>query len=477
MNAERGMIAESADRSDAPPLGPSSFTSNHSSLLAKYDRSGPRYTSYPPATRFTADFDRARIEERIRIEGAAEPVSLYFHIPFCPSSCWFCACHAVVTSNRATLDRYLDLLEREMDLRDFPVGGGGRVSALHWGGGSPSSLTVDQIARLGSAIAARIGRAAEFEAAVELDPRDLTAEKAATLRAAGFIRASLGVQTTDALVQRAINRIQPITLVADAVAWLRAAGFSSINIDLVYGLPRQDEANFARTLEETIALRPERFAVFNFAHVPWMKPVQKLIRVAELPSPETKIRLLLMAIKRLTAAGYLHLGLDHFALPGDALAVAWRAGRLRRNFQGYTADRAAALHAFGASAISATPSLYLQNERSLPDYGAAVANGRAPFARAIELTPEDALRRKIIMRVMCRETVDLDALSRESGSDLRERFAPELARLEPLAADGLVAPTPAGFRITPLGRILLRNIAMVFDADQSAPAGRHSRTV
>jgi oxygen-independent coproporphyrinogen-3 oxidase len=466
-----------ADRSHSPRRDHSSFIIHHSSLISKYDRPGPRYTSYPPATRFAANFDRARIEERLRVEGAASPASIYIHIPFCAASCWFCACHSIVSRNRATIDRYLDLLEREMDRRGFTASAPGAVSALHWGGGSPSSLAPDQIARLGAALGARIRPTADFEAAIELDPRDLGEEKIAALHDVGLTRASLGVQSTDAGVQKAINRVQPLSLVEEAMARLRAAGFSSLNIDLVYGLPRQTERTFARTLAETIALKPDRFAIFNFAHVPWMKPVQKLIRADDLPTPETKIRLLLLAIERLNEAGYLHIGMDHFARPEDPLAAAWRAGRLRRNFQGYTTDRAEALHAFGVTAISATPSLYLQNERGLAAYGEAIAARRLPLARALEVTPEEALRRAVIMRVMCAPEVDLPALSAELGVDVAALFEEELKRLAPLEEDGLIERTPRGFRITPLGRILLRNIAMAFDTDQTVRDGRYSRTV
>jgi oxygen-independent coproporphyrinogen-3 oxidase len=447
-------------------------------LIRKYDRPGPRYTSYPTAPHFRADIPAEDLRAGLRRDASRDPVSLYVHIPFCDSSCWFCGCHSVVTRDKARADRYIDALEREIDRRATDFGATRPAAQTHWGGGSPSFLTPERITRLARAISARFPAQPDCEAGVEIDPRDLTHEQAVALAAAGFNRASIGIQDTDERVQRAVNRLQPREVNERAAGDLRAAGFRSLNVDLMYGLPLQTPEGFLRTIEDALALRPDRIAVFGFAHVPWMKPVQKIIRPETLPDADARIRLLLVAIERLEAAGFVHIGMDHFARPDDELAVAQRRGELKRNFQGYSTRAGLDLHGLGASAISQTAGWYVQNVRELAVYERTLADGKPAFARGLELTAEDRIRREIIMRIMCDFRLDYAAFSEAHAITFEEAFAAEIARLEPLEGDGLLIRRAGGFEVTSVGRLLVRNIAMVFDARLEVGTGaRYSRTV
>lgn len=453
-------------------------------LLRKYDLPVPRYTSYPTAPRFTPATPAAELLEALAAEraDASRPVSLYFHLPFCESRCWFCGCTTVITRSRTVAGSYLDRLEREMDLLRPWINPAQPVAQLHFGGGSPTYLAPAEIRRLGAMIHERHSFTADAEISVEIDPRRLTPAQASAYYELGCRRASLGVQDTDPKVQLAIHRVQPVEQTRDAVRLLRDTGYGSIGVDLIYGLPYQTVESFARTLDAVLELGPDRLAVFSYAHVPWLKPAQRILeRDRALPGPEDKLRLLALAVRTLTRAGYVHIGMDHFARADDELAVALRTGRLQRNFQGYSTRAGASIHAFGLSSISQTETSYRQNTRELDAYQGALDAGRLPLERGLVLTAEDRRRRRVIMALMCDRRLDFAALSREFGFDFPAAYAAELASLDDLEADGLVTRDAAGLRLTPVGVLLVRVVASRFDAHLPAdprPAGaRFSRAL
>jgi oxygen-independent coproporphyrinogen-3 oxidase len=349
---------------------------------------------------------------------------------------------------------------------------------MHFGGGTPTYSLPDEIRRLGDMIHSRFTFAPDAEAGVEIDPRRLTRDHLVALREVGFNRASMGVQDNDPVVQKAVHRIQPFEMTKQVTEWLRETGFHSVNIDLIYGLPYQTPASFARTLDETLSLAPDRFAIFNYAHVPWMKPAQKILKPDALPTPETKLELLKLTIEKLTGHGYVYIGMDHFAKADDELAVAQRQKTLQRNFQGYSTRGGADIYAFGMSSISQAEDLFWQNEKELPEYYAAIDAGRLPLHRGYILTEEDKLRRTTIMRLMCDLGLDYAAMSRMLGLDFTSHFAHELDSLDDMEADGLLIKTPQGITVTDLGRLLIRNIAMRFDAyADTRRENRFSRTI
>ena len=448
-------------------------------LIKKYNVPGPRYTSYPPATHFTDEFSPEAFVERIRRNNRAEgDLSLYFHLPFCQSLCWFCGCTTVITLDPGKSAEYVRYLEKEMDLMKPLLNPKREVVQLHFGGGTPTFSAPDEIRALGESIHARFTLAEDAEAGVEVDPRRLTRDHLVALREVGFNRASMGVQDNNPEVQKAVHRIQPFEMTRRVVEWMRETGFRSINIDLIYGLPYQTPALFLKTLDETLSLRPDRFAVFNYAHVPWMKPAQKILKVETLPTPETKLELLKLTIEKLTAKGYVYIGMDHFALAGDELAVAQKQKTLQRNFQGYSTRGGADIYAFGMSSISQAEGFYWQNHKDLPRYYTALDAGKLPARRGYFMTEEDKLRRVTIMRLMCDLGLDYGAMSRLLGLDFKGHFANELDSLEDMEADGLLVKTPEGLVVTDLGRLLIRNIAMRFDAYATTrKENRFSRTI
>jgi oxygen-independent coproporphyrinogen-3 oxidase len=449
-------------------------------LIRKYSVPGPRYTSYPPATQFSADLAALDPEGALRADNVpgAGPLSLYFHLPFCETRCWFCGCNTVITRRRDAAAEYVDALAREVRLTAERMDVTRPVTQVHLGGGTPTFLPPEQLRRLGELIHGAFRLAPEVEFSVEVDPRRLTEAHVSALRDIGANRASLGVQDTDPRVQLAIHRVQPVELNRQACAWLRAAGFGSINIDLIFGLPYQHAAGFARTLREVLALGPDRLSVFSYAHVPWLKPAQKILeQQSPLPSAEEKLAMFAVAHECLTAAGFVDIGLDHFARPGDALAVAQRAGTLHRNFQGYTTCADASLYGFGLSAISATADTYRQNHRDLAAWRAALEAGALPIERGLRLGAEERRRRTIILRLMCDRRLDYAALSHELGLDFTTAYAAELAGLEDLRADGLVRLVAGGLEVTPVGQPLLRVIAMRFDPLFTAAPGRHAPAI
>jgi len=448
-------------------------------LIRKYDRPVPRYTSYPTAAGFRHCAEPsallAHVDEANRT--AALPLSLYFHLPFCASLCWFCGCTTVIGPPAGAAARYLDYLEKEIKLMAPRVRADRRVVQVHLGGGTPTFLTAAELTRLAGMIRGHFNVAPDAELSVEIDPRRLVPGQVDALRAAGFTRASLGVQDFDPRVQLAIHRVQPRAQTEQAIAWLRAAGFNSINVDLIYGLPLQTAESFARTLEQVQELAADRLAIFSYAHVPWMKPAQRILERRQLPAPEVKLGMFKRAVETLTAGGYHYIGLDHFARPDEELSRAQAAGTLQRNFQGYSTRAGAEVMGFGMSSIAQTPASYRQNHKELERYYAALDAGVVPVARGLELTDEDQRRREIIMRLMCRLRLDFAELSRDLACDFPSIYATQLARLGPLAVDGLVRFTREGVEVTDPGRLFLRNLAVCFDAYHAADSLRHARAV
>jgi oxygen-independent coproporphyrinogen-3 oxidase len=461
-------------------------------LLERFDVAGPRYTSYPTAPEWAEPFAETEARrlfcenQRRRREAA---LSLYVHLPFCRTLCWYCACSMTITRRPDVVEHYLGALEREIErVAEQLRGAGGaerRVVQIHWGGGTPTHLSTDQLERVDRALAAgfaidpRLGPGPTVERSIEVHPPVTTREQLARLAALGFQRVSMGVQDFDPSVQEAVHRPQPFAQTAALVTDARALGFSSINIDLMYGLPRQTLAGFGRTLELVAQLRPDRLALFNYAHVPWMKPHQKLIKLAELPSRDDKLALLERAIEVLTAGGYEYIGMDHFALPESELAIAQRDGSLRRNFMGYTTCADSDVLAFGVSSISDLDDAYLQNARELPDYQGAIERGGLAIQRGMVLSADDKLRRDVINALACHARVDKRAIEARHGVEFDRAFADELTRLTPLAEAGLVEVSADALVLTPTGRLLLRNVCMIFDAYLQRPRGerRYSRTL
>lgn len=431
-------------------------------LLGRFDVPTPRYTSYPTALAFEP-MDQIPTE---RVYTVDAPVSLYFHMIYCRSLCWYCACTKTVTRDQSKGARYVDRLLRELDLRTEQIGDR-PVVQLHLGGGTPTFFTAEELATLARTVRANFDVAPDAEFSVEIDPRELSDEQVSALAEGGFSRASLGVQDHNPAVQTAIHREQPYEMTANAVERLRKAGIGAINFDLVYGLPFQTPESFRRTVADVAALAPDRLAVYSYAHVPWAAPAQKLLtRRTELPGADAKIAMFVTAAEELADAGYDHIGMDHFATPDDALSQALRDGTLRRNFMGYTTHRGVDIHGFGASAISQTPTTYFQNERELGRWEQRIDAGETPTLRGLKLGPEDRLRRDAIMSVMCSNGLDLATIGDRYGIDGATYFAGALAALDELAVDGLVEREGTRVRVTRKGRFLVRNIARVFDANQ-----------
>jgi oxygen-independent coproporphyrinogen-3 oxidase len=449
-------------------------------LVKKYNVAGPRYTSYPPATKFTDSISweqlSAKIEENNR---APRDLSVYFHIPFCETLCWFCGCTTVITLNHSQGMAYVEALGREVAKMAPKLNPQRKAVQLHFGGGSPTFLRPNEIRRLGEIIHKHFTFSPDIEASVEVDPRRLTREHMVALREIGFNRASMGVQDFNPKVQEAIHRIQPREMTQQAMDWMRELGYGSVNLDLIYGLPFQTPESFNETLDIVLMMKPDRLAVFSYAHVPWIKPSQKILETKILPSPESKLEVLKLVIERLTADGqYVYIGMDHFAKPTDELAIAQREKKLQRNFQGYSTRAGSDIYAFGMSGVSQVPDAYWQNEKELPKWQAAVDAGKVPLHKAYFVTGEDKIRRETIMRTMCDLSLDFAAMSAKLGINFQQHFEKELASLAPFAADGLVKIKPGGLEVTDAGRLFIRNIAMHFD-NTLAPAGerRHSKTI
>ncbi|MDO9436624.1 oxygen-independent coproporphyrinogen III oxidase [Hydrogenophaga sp.] len=435
-------------------------------LLRRFDVPGPRYTSYPTADRFVEAFtesDYVQALEQRRAGSMALPLSVYVHIPFCESVCYYCACNKVITKHHSRAAEYLGYLAREVELQVAHIGKGQNVSQLHLGGGTPTFLSDAELTDLMAMLRRHFTLVPGGEYSVEVDPRTVTEERLETLACLGFNRLSFGVQDFDPAVQKAVHRVQPAEQVFELVAAARRIGFESVNVDLIYGLPLQTPASFARTLAQVNELRPDRIALYAYAHLPSRFKPQRRISAAELPSASDKLTMLSTSLDALMGAGYVYVGMDHFALPTDALAVAKRQGRLHRNFQGYSTQPDCDLIALGVSAIGRIGATYSQNAKTLAEYRDLLDQGRLPIVRGLALTRDDLLRRSVIMALMCQGEVLFESIELGHLIDFKRTFARELAVLEELAGDGLIRLDDAGVRVTETGWFLVRAIAMVFD--------------
>ncbi|WP_428603270.1 oxygen-independent coproporphyrinogen III oxidase [Sedimenticola sp.] len=442
-------------------------------LINKYDYAGPRYTSYPTAPQFHDGFGEA--EYRLAAAATNEqggPLSLYFHIPFCDTICFYCACNKIATKDRSMAATYLDRVHKEIAMQGAIFDKSRVVEQLHWGGGTPTFISHQEMQDLMRVTGEHFTLADDDtgEYSIEIDPREATAETIRTLREVGFNRLSLGVQDLDDRVQKAVNRIQSE---AETMAVLEAArdnGFRSVSIDLIYGLPFQTVESFAKTLDRVIEVGPDRLSVFNYAHLPELFKPQRRINEQDLPAPQVKLDILQMAIEHLTRAGYIYIGMDHFARPDDELAVAQREGTLYRNFQGYSTHSDCDLVAMGVTSIGMVGNTYSQNERGLDQYYGCIDAGKLAVFRGIELSGDDLIRRDVITRLICNFVLDFNAVEQAWGIHFHDYFATELERLPGMVADGLIAMDKQGIRVLPRGRLLIRNICMAFDRYLSAGA-------
>jgi oxygen-independent coproporphyrinogen-3 oxidase len=448
-------------------------------LIKKYDRPGPRYTSYPPATEFSEKFGRDYYTKHLlESNKKGKPLSLYFHIPFCENACWFCGCNVVINRIRGREVPYLHKLEREINLLKRYLDFSRDVVQLHWGGGTPNYLTKEQTEWLFNLIRENFNISPDAEISVEIDPRSVDFEYLKLYRDLGFNRISAGVQDFNPTVQKAINRIQPYPLMERVVSQIRQLGFKSLNIDLIYGLPYQTPESFKDTVRKTIALNPDRVAVYNFAYVPWLKPLQRRIDPQTLPQPRQKLEMLKIAIEEFTSAGYVYIGMDHFAKPTDELVLAQREGKLWRNFQGYTTKKGVDLIGIGISSISMLDRYYGQNYKTVRPYYQAVDGGVLPTFRGIELNRDDLIRREVITELICNFRLEKRDIEAQFGIDFDTYFERELEELKPMEEDGLLTLSSDGIKVTPLGRLLIRNICMVFDIyTKRRKERRFSRTI
>ncbi len=435
-------------------------------LIRRFDVSGPRYTSYPTADRFVEAFDAEAYRlwlGRRTVGGIGRPLSLYVHIPFCNTICYYCACNKIITKVHGRSSKYLKYLAKELAMQAAALEGSHEVVQLHFGGGTPTFLSNDELRQLMASIREHFTLIPNGEYSIEVDPRKVDAETVALLGELGFNRMSIGVQDFDPVVQKAVNRIQSIEETQLVIEAARASGFQSVSVDLIYGLPKQNVISFNHTLEEVIKLSPDRLSIYNYAHLPGLAKPQRRINEADLPSPDAKLQILQLAIRRLTDAGYVFIGMDHFAKPDDELAVAQRQGRLHRNFQGYSTHAEADLMAFGVSALSKVGPTYCQNYKTIEEYYDALDRDELPVMRGIELTPDDVLRRSIIQALMCHFELSTESVEIAHLIDFKTYFATELASLSEMEQAGLLTIDSQWITILPRGRMLVRAIAMVFD--------------
>lgn len=436
-------------------------------ILKKFNQPGPRYTSYPTAPVFSEDFTAddflAEIVETNRRADATD-LSLYFHFPYCDTLCYFCGCNMMVTQKREQIDEYNQYLKKEIDLLVPHISRSRPVEQMHWGGGTPTYLFPDEIRDIGNYIRKRFDFSDDIEASVEIDPRGLKKDHLQALREVGFNRTSFGVQDFNLKVQEAVNRVQSEELTTRTVEWARELGFQSVNLDLIYGLPHQTLATFEETVRKVADLSPDRVAVFNYAHVPWLKKHQVLIKADDLPTPDERLQILKMTIETLIGSGYEYIGMDHFAKPTDELAVAQRNGTLYRNFQGYSTKAGCDVYAFGLSAISQFENIYAQNLKNLRDYYKRLGAGQAATHVGYRMTADDHVRKETIMQLMCRLEIDKREIETRFGIVFDEYFADDLPKLGVFAEDGLLILEPDKIRVAGSGILVIRNIAMCFDA-------------
>ena len=435
-------------------------------LLRKYDVSGPRYTSYPTADRFVEAYGETELRQWLakrNIGGISQPLSVYVHLPFCDTLCYYCGCNKVITRDHSRSAKYIKYLQAELELLAPLLEADRRIVQLHWGGGTPTFLNREEMGELWRVLRERLEFSAECECSLEVDPRRVEPGTMEFLGRLGFNRLSVGVQDFDPDVQKAVHRIQSEEVTRRVIDEARANGFRSVNVDLIYGLPKQTLDSFNRTLDRTLSLAPDRIALYSYAHLPHVFMPQRRILSADLPSPEVKLQIMTLAIGRLTREGYLYIGMDHFAKPDDELAIAQNQGRLQRNFQGYSTYADCDLLGLGISAIGRVGPTYYQNAKRLDDYYAALDAGRLPVARGIQLTPDDLVRRAVIQALICQFCLSIESIELSYLVDFAEYFAEEMKTLRSLESDGLVELDPEWIRVTPKGRLLVRSICMVFD--------------
>ena len=451
-------------------------------LIRRYDQSGPRYTSYPTAVQFHEGFGNAQYRDAAAASNASgRPLSLYFHLPFCDTVCFYCACNKVVTKDRGRAQPYLDRMHREIEMQAALFDRGRPIDQLHWGGGTPTFISAQQMREL----MAVTGRHCQLrdddsgEYSIEIDPREVTPETIGLLREIGFNRMSLGLQDLDPRVQKAVNRIQTAEQTFGALSAARHEGFRSISVDLIYGLPLQTPDSFIDTLDRVIEAAPDRLSVFNYAHLPERFKPQRRINESELPSPDQKLDILQRAGQHLADAGYVYIGMDHFARPDDELAVAQREGHLYRNFQGYSTHADCDLVAIGVTSIGMVGDTYAQNVRTLDEYYARIDAGELAVFRGIELSRDDRLRRAVITDLICNFSLDFGQVSAAWDIQFDRYFAAEIKRLEVMADDGLIAFSGDRVDVLPVGRLLIRNICMVFDRylDADGQTTRFSKVI
>jgi len=449
-------------------------------LIQRYDTSGPRYTSYPTAAQFSTDFTAAAYRQQVALSNeSGQPLSLYFHIPFCDTICFYCACNKVVTKNRAHAQPYLDNVYKEIAMQSALVDPKRTVDQLHWGGGTPTFISHDQMREL-----MRVTREHfqlhdddKGEYSIEVDPREADAETIALLRELGFNRLSLGIQDFDPQVQKAVNRLQSVKQTAEVLHAARATGFHSVSVDLIYGLPHQSVATFHATLETVLELSPDRLSVFNYAHLPDLFKTQRQINAADLPTPQAKLAILQDCIETLTAAGYVYIGMDHFAKPDDELARAQANGTLYRNFQGYSTHADCDLIGLGATSIGKVHDCYSQNLRTLDEYAQCIGRGELPVFRGITLDTDDKLRREIITQLICHFALDITGIEQRYGIQFADYFADAIAQLQTMQADGLLHFDAQRIEVSARGSLLIRNICMTFDKYLATAGQRFSKVI
>ena len=451
-------------------------------LIRRYDKSGPRYTSYPTAVQFHEGFDEARYKELAAAtnqESHPRPLSLYFHIPFCNTVCYYCGCNKIVTKDRTRAAPYLDRLHKEIALQGELFDRSRPVDQLHWGGGTPTFISHDEMRTLMNKTREHFSLHEDDrgEYSIEVDPREVGPGSLPLLRELGFNRLSMGVQDFNPLVQKAVNRIQSREQTLGVLNEARELGFRSINMDLIYGLPHQSVSSFSETLREVIDADPDRLSVFNYAHLPEMFKPQRRINVEDLPSPEEKLNILQAAINLLIEAGYVYIGMDHFAKPGDELAVAQREGSLYRNFQGYSTHASCDMIGMGVTSIGSVGNSFSQNARTEDEYHAALDQDRLPIFRGYELNDDDVLRREVITQLICHFRLDFSAIEQQYKITFADYFAAELGILTKMQADGLLNLSESGIEVTPAGVLLIRNICMVFDAYLGSREQRYSKVI
>ena len=453
-------------------------------LIKRYDIAGPRYTSYPTAVQFMEGFDTEtyqRFTAASNNELIPKPLSLYVHLPFCRSLCYYCGCMKKVTRHEGQADQYLELLNREIELQGRLFDHDREVIQLHFGGGTPTFHNDEKLSRLMAQLEESFSLSTDQtrEFSIEVDPRTVGLERLAKLAEMGFNRISLGVQDIDPKVQEAVNRIQDPEATLEMIDGSRNLGFNSVSIDLIYGLPLQTVESFGQTIDTVVNARPDRLAVYNYAHLPHIFRAQRMINSQDIPSPETKLELMELTIEKLTQSGYVYIGMDHFALPDDELTIAQREGGLQRNFQGYSTRRECDMVGLGVSAIGKVGDCYAQNLKDIPTWQSVVAEGKLPIWRGVSLNTEDRLRRSIIESIMCHGEVKFQQFESNFAIDFHDHFAFELGNLQQLEKDGLIEMGDDEFRATPEGRLLLRPVAMIFDEYLQAPESKpkYSRVI